>query len=135
MTDKAAPASETPEKRLDNLFALAFDANHPAMLDYADLKFRLRAAEQKMELMRISAEHLEREYVAATKLAVEAEQRAERTRREALAGVSDLPGLIDALSHQKQCDRDGVECQVSRQAVDEALSVLRALAQKEAKRG
>lgn len=44
-----------------------------------------------------------------------------------LAGVSDLPGLIGALESQKQCDPDGVECQVSRQAVDEALSVLRAL--------
>ena len=44
-----------------------------------------------------------------------------------LAGVSDLPGLINALAHQKQCDRDGIDCQVSRQAVEEALTVLRVL--------
>ena len=44
-----------------------------------------------------------------------------------LSGVTDLDGLIAALECQKQCDTDGQECQVSRQAVDEAIGVLKAI--------
>jgi len=35
-----------------------------------------------------------------------------------------LDGLWRALGHQQQCDEDGVMCEVSRQAVDEARTVL-----------
>lgn len=31
------------EEKLDRLFVLAFDTNHPAMLDYATLKLELKA--------------------------------------------------------------------------------------------
>ena len=41
-----------------------------------------------------------------------------------LEGISDLPGLVQALGYQKQCDQDGVMCEVSRQAVEEARTVL-----------
>ena len=41
-----------------------------------------------------------------------------------LEGISDLPGLVRALGYQKQCDEDGVMCEVSRQAVEEARTVL-----------
>lgn len=37
-------------------------------------------------------------------------------------------GLLDALKDQKQCDPDGIECQVSRQAVDEAIAILERVA-------
>lgn len=36
-------------------------------------------------------------------------------------------GLIEALKHQRQIDEDGVECGVSRQAVDEAIAILESL--------
>lgn len=36
----------------------------------------------------------------------------------------DLDGLLNALKRQEQCDMDGVMCQVSRQAVDEAAELL-----------
>lgn len=37
----------------------------------------------------------------------------------------DVAGLIEALGHQKQCDDEGVMCEVSRQAVDEAAALLK----------
>ncbi len=40
----------------------------------------------------------------------------------------DLTGLIKALGFQRQCDEDGVDCIVSRQAVHEAIEGLRELA-------
>jgi hypothetical protein len=53
--------------------------------------------------------------------------------RKAIGGAAVPPaaqriqvpkGLVAALQSQKQCDPDGVECQVSRQAVDEAIAIL-----------
>lgn len=44
-----------------------------------------------------------------------------------LAGRPDVAGLVEALGHQAQVDEDGIMCGVSRQAVDEARSMLQSL--------
>jgi hypothetical protein len=41
---------------------------------------------------------------------------------------AELHNLIDVLSIQRQCDEDGVMCEVSRQAVDESRAALRQFA-------
>ncbi len=38
-------------------------------------------------------------------------------------------GLVEALQHQTQCDPDGTNCIVSREAVDEAIGILQAVPQ------
>jgi hypothetical protein len=48
--------------------------------------------------------------------------------RASAIGEKVPEGLIAALRSQKQCDIDGTECQVSRQAVDEAIDILERLA-------
>jgi hypothetical protein len=44
--------------------------------------------------------------------------------RTEAGAVNVTPGLIEALGYQQQCDEDGTMCIVSRQAVDEARSIL-----------
>jgi hypothetical protein len=45
----------------------------------------------------------------------------------AAQAVTVPPGLVDALRHQRQCDEDGTDCIVSRQAVCVAADILAAL--------
>lgn len=48
--------------------------------------------------------------------------------------ITISPGLIEALQHQGQCDEDGTNCIVSREAVDEAIEILQAVPQIETQR-
>lgn len=56
------------------------------------------------------------------------EGNARNARSVGTGAVTDLPGLLDALRRQKQCDEDGVMCEVSRQAVDEAIALIESFA-------
>ena len=48
------------EERLDRVFDLSFDVNHPAMLDYVELKFQLKRLRNSILFYKSRIEELER---------------------------------------------------------------------------